>query len=413
MERNLLRKDKKGVSIMLGYVLLIVLAISLSIAVYAYLKYYLPSDRVVCQDDVILSIESASCTGNNVTVTIKNRGLFTADGAFIRFGDENRIFRELLNERPNGDPVFDGTLGPGGFGLTPGEEWTRKFSFDEGAFESDQNKILEIQPFVYEDNQAALCEKAVVRRTLICSGSGSIQPGNPCGNGMQDSGEQCDDGNTDSGDGCNVMCQDESGWDCGFGAGSCTQDPDPAPVCDVELNGDATDGTICFSLGSTLDVVQFYNACDYFGTFINENTFTKSFTGAVEGLDGSTSVNITWYDGNSRIYFDKDKGWGFDIGSSSVTNPGCDDINLGQIWIWDEGYGYDRGYEEDDSNTVRHNGLPEIDDDNQEELCLTQGVSPEGRWKKKMDATLNNNGAGNDVRTSGFKAYYRVCPGDL
>ena len=52
MVRGLLRLDKRGVSIMIGYVLLVVIAIGLSIAVYAYLKNYLPREKAECPQDI-------------------------------------------------------------------------------------------------------------------------------------------------------------------------------------------------------------------------------------------------------------------------------------------------------------------------------------------------------------------------
>jgi len=105
MVKNLLRLDKKGVSLMIGYVLLIVIVISLSIAVFAYLKLYLPKDQPKCQDNVILSIDEVTCvvsetvpTQYEVSVTLTNRGLFNINGAFIRIGGVGRIVKISLNK---------------------------------------------------------------------------------------------------------------------------------------------------------------------------------------------------------------------------------------------------------------------------------------------------------------------------
>ena len=67
---------KRGESTILGYVLLIVLAIGMAGAVYAYLKLYVPKEVPRCPEDVKLSIEEVSCEGGWLSVTIGNRGLF-------------------------------------------------------------------------------------------------------------------------------------------------------------------------------------------------------------------------------------------------------------------------------------------------------------------------------------------------
>ena len=67
---------KKGVSLMVAYVLLVVIAISLSALVYIFLKSYLPTDKVECPSDLSLIIEGARCIDNknNLTINISNKG---------------------------------------------------------------------------------------------------------------------------------------------------------------------------------------------------------------------------------------------------------------------------------------------------------------------------------------------------
>ena len=63
---NLSHLDRKGVSIMIGYVLLISIAVALSTAVFFYLKLYLPDEKPDCYQDINLVIEGVSPTGNVV-----------------------------------------------------------------------------------------------------------------------------------------------------------------------------------------------------------------------------------------------------------------------------------------------------------------------------------------------------------
>lgn len=81
--------NKKGVSIMVGYVLLIVLAVVIATITYQGLKTYLPQEKVECPDDVSIFIKESLCevdeiTGNrNLSITLQNKGLFDIAGYFI------------------------------------------------------------------------------------------------------------------------------------------------------------------------------------------------------------------------------------------------------------------------------------------------------------------------------------------
>jgi hypothetical protein len=79
------RKNRKGVSIMVGYVLLVVFAIILSVIVYQWIKTYVPSDPLQCPDNgVSVSIKAVSydCGANTLYLLIKNNGRFNILGYF-------------------------------------------------------------------------------------------------------------------------------------------------------------------------------------------------------------------------------------------------------------------------------------------------------------------------------------------
>lgn len=158
--KNLLQKDKKGISIMIGYVLLIVIAIGLSIMVFTYLRLYLPKDVPVCDVDVSLSAENVVCENGIVDITLRNNGLFNIDGAFIRIGDTGRIVKVLLNDEHQ-------LIGPTpGEGLDPDESWREKWDYEEF---SAGKKELEIEPFIFVENEPALCSKAIIKRNVMCT----------------------------------------------------------------------------------------------------------------------------------------------------------------------------------------------------------------------------------------------------
>jgi len=85
MKRFFHRKNKKGVDIIIGYVLLITIALIMSILVYQWLKTYVPKDSATCPDDTSVFISSIvyNCTNNTLSVTIKNNGKFAIEGYFI------------------------------------------------------------------------------------------------------------------------------------------------------------------------------------------------------------------------------------------------------------------------------------------------------------------------------------------
>jgi len=142
---------------MIGYVILIVIAVSLSIAVYAFLKLYLPKDVPKCPDDISVSIEYAVCKNQIVNIYMRNRGLFNVNGVFVRAGDPDRIYRELLSQE-----IFPSL---GGI-LKPGEEYNVSYNY---VYTPTDIKEFEIQPFVFVKKESAICERAVVKKEVSCS----------------------------------------------------------------------------------------------------------------------------------------------------------------------------------------------------------------------------------------------------
>lgn len=76
-------QDKKGVSVIIGYVLLVTFAVVIGVIVYQWMKTYVPQDDLSCPDGVSIFIESYSCTSNILNLTLKNNGNFDIGGYFI------------------------------------------------------------------------------------------------------------------------------------------------------------------------------------------------------------------------------------------------------------------------------------------------------------------------------------------
>jgi hypothetical protein len=156
---------------MVGYVMLIVIAVGLSVAVFSFLKLYLPEDRPECSEDISLTLDSVSCTsvGNNnygIGITMTNRGLFDVLRAQIRIGDSDRVFRTILNDDAATDFLLGDSNDPNDpLGLVPGESWTNTWTFVTAV---GGIKELEIEPIMYVDNQRVLCDNSVVKTLVLC-----------------------------------------------------------------------------------------------------------------------------------------------------------------------------------------------------------------------------------------------------
>lgn len=99
--------NKKGVSIMIGYVLLVSMAIVMSFLVYAWLKTYIPKDNLECPEDTSISIENVQCEGGILTISLKNNGLFNINGYIIRLweGGAGGVEEQIYEKDSIGDAI--------------------------------------------------------------------------------------------------------------------------------------------------------------------------------------------------------------------------------------------------------------------------------------------------------------------
>jgi len=168
--------NKRAVSEVVGYTILILIAIALSIGVYSYVKIYIPHDRLACQEDISLSINDLNCTilGGVVTlnVVLENNGFFNVTDAYVRIGASNRKVKSQINQ---GDTRIKYQTGSGViFSLPPGQEILLSYSSLKSSalaalhLNSSAEYILEIEPAVWMDNKAVVCNNAVITEKLTC-----------------------------------------------------------------------------------------------------------------------------------------------------------------------------------------------------------------------------------------------------
>ncbi|MEK6833700.1 MAG: hypothetical protein AABY32_06665 [Nanoarchaeota archaeon] len=80
-------KSKKGVSVIIGYVLLITFAVIIGVIVYQWMKTYVPQEDLNCPDGVSIFIDDYSCSSNTLVLHFKNNGRFNIGGYFIHATD--------------------------------------------------------------------------------------------------------------------------------------------------------------------------------------------------------------------------------------------------------------------------------------------------------------------------------------
>lgn len=169
--KSLLLHDKRAVSEIVSYVLLIVIAVGISVLVYVYLSLFVPKEKFECPESVSLIVADVKCAflppGGTAPVqlnlTLVNKGRFTVDAAYIRLGNGQKKVKDLVNSKD----VFLGIINRQQ-GLIPGESVFKRYIFDSSRVIVGEN-TLEIEPAVGKPQRFALCEQAVITQPITCT----------------------------------------------------------------------------------------------------------------------------------------------------------------------------------------------------------------------------------------------------
>jgi len=146
----MLPQDKRGVSEVIGYVILISLAVIISVAVFVWFKSYVPTDSLKCPDGVSLIIESAKLSESSMEIIISNNGLFNVDGYILRGKSDPslKISDKSLSEYVSTGATQDGLAVRFSEPLIPDGEITQSFDL---SFLGNIYSI-EVVPVVYENS---------------------------------------------------------------------------------------------------------------------------------------------------------------------------------------------------------------------------------------------------------------------
>jgi hypothetical protein len=144
-------KNKKAISEIVSYVLLIVIAMALAISVYSWLKIYVPSDTEPeeCTDSTALYLKDYKCDNIQkvINISFENKGYFNIDGFFIKATNLTGTNLPTINLIANYSNALPGRyeflIGKGSK-LAPDEKTITTFSYkDLGSITK-----IHIQPFL-------------------------------------------------------------------------------------------------------------------------------------------------------------------------------------------------------------------------------------------------------------------------
>jgi len=172
--------NKKAISEIVSYVLLVVLAVVLASAVYVFLKPYAekPLSEDECPDGISIVVERYNCYNDTINLTLKNRGIFAVNAVrlkIINYSDDYEYDFWSFIPFCAQDTKCTSCRASNCFALS-GEQ-TEKISY--AAF----NKIekLAVYPIKEVNNKSVVCKEAV--NTVQISGCNESDAGDGDGGG--------------------------------------------------------------------------------------------------------------------------------------------------------------------------------------------------------------------------------------
>lgn len=156
-------KNKRGLSEMVGYVILITIGIVMGLLVYQWLKTYVPVEKLECPDGVSMIIDSVTCSSSNtITIKLTNTGLFDIYGINARIS--NKGDDEIAT-----DSITDGEIVT--IELSPGNSIEKIFNVDVLGNGYGYIYLIEVEPVRLQPNSKgvltyATCGEAKVRQKL-------------------------------------------------------------------------------------------------------------------------------------------------------------------------------------------------------------------------------------------------------
>ncbi len=161
-------KNKRAISEVVAYVLLIVISLSIATSVYYWLKGQLPNDNnsIECEEGVRLNIReyNYNCSTKMFNLTVENRGLFNIDGFIVRVNNET------------GKTIGIYTLNKTGAVVNLSSRFYLNYNFSGPiTAEIPSKKIagtltfLEVQPLLLKKGKLVFCENVISQQKIQCT----------------------------------------------------------------------------------------------------------------------------------------------------------------------------------------------------------------------------------------------------
>lgn len=168
-------KSKKALSEIVGYVLLIVIAVGISILVYSFLKGYIIKEDPKCPDNLAISIYDYTCHTEGgqklIDIQLANAGTYNINGYMLRlrvvYIDEDGNEKTSILKRIDGkdyDSILETrqVLGVGNMTAPIQIDYT-------GRGDVDYTRLIniEVEPYISGKNyQKVLCSNAVISQPI-------------------------------------------------------------------------------------------------------------------------------------------------------------------------------------------------------------------------------------------------------
>lgn len=166
-----LKKNKRAISPMISYILLISIVVVIGLLVYAWLKTYVPRESLECPDSVSLFVKDYDYIQNSqLNITIKNNGNFNIAGYFIRAANqssEQEIAATDLSSRINTD--YGGTIVGNSIMFELSSEENSFIPSEETIHVFDVSGMNEI--YFIEITPIRIQKQESITRTVTCGGA--------------------------------------------------------------------------------------------------------------------------------------------------------------------------------------------------------------------------------------------------
>ena len=171
-------KNRRGLSAIIGYVLLVTFGLIMAVIAYSYLKTYVPKDLAECPDGTSIFVKDYDCSDGVLTILLKNSGRFNYAGYYIHAANNTsqkvatiNLAEGFINSSDPDARVIQKSYILFSLSdenkMVPKKEITHQFNLDNDI------EILEITPVRFQEEGATKrfvsCSSSKTREEIVCN----------------------------------------------------------------------------------------------------------------------------------------------------------------------------------------------------------------------------------------------------